>query len=75
LRIVARPYNHLGLQSRFRPHPFSASALSDSAAITLFFTHGLLNFGIDFKGGTLLEVQGQIRWAPDIASMRGFFDS
>src|SRR6202011_375745 len=37
-------------------------------AITLFFPHGL-NFGIDFKGGTLMEVQAKSGSA-DIASMR-----
>src|SRR6185437_634873 len=36
--------------------------------ITLFFTHGL-NFGIDFKGGTLLEVQAKSGTA-DLAAMR-----
>ena len=37
-------------------------------AIILFFTHGL-NFGIDFKGGTLMEVQSK-SGAADIAAMR-----
>ncbi|HEY0235063.1 MAG TPA: protein translocase subunit SecF, partial [Afipia sp.] len=37
-------------------------------AITLFFTHGL-NFGIDFKGGTLLEIQSKSGPA-DIAALR-----
>jgi len=37
-------------------------------AITLYFTHGL-NFGIDFKGGTLLEIQTKTGPA-DIAALR-----
>ena len=37
-------------------------------AIVLFFTHGL-NFGIDFKGGTLMEVQAK-SGAADLAQMR-----
>jgi preprotein translocase subunit SecF len=39
----------------FRRFSFPTSALLSIVAITLFFTHGL-NFGIDFKGGTLLEI-------------------
>jgi preprotein translocase subunit SecF len=53
---------------RFRRISFPISALLSIVAITLFFTHGL-NFGIDFKGGTLLEVQAKSGNA-DIASMR-----
>src|SRR6185437_15080906 len=41
--------------------------------ITLFFTHGL-NFGIDFKGGTLLEVQAKSGTA-DLAAMRATLSS
>src|SRR5205807_8417208 len=41
-------------------------------AITLFFTHGL-NFGIDFRGGTLLEVRAKPGTA-DIAAMRTTLD-
>src|SRR5262249_16258954 len=37
-------------------------------AITLFFTHGL-NFGIDFKGGTLLEIQDK-SGTDDLARLR-----
>lgn len=55
--------------TRFRRISFPISALLTILAITLFFTHGL-NFGIDFKGGTLLEVQAKSGQA-DIADMRG----
>ncbi|HEX8030360.1 MAG TPA: hypothetical protein VF491_17920, partial [Vicinamibacterales bacterium] len=44
--------------TRFRRISFPISALLSIPAIVLFFTHGL-NFGIDFKGGTLLEVQAK----------------
>ena len=43
---------------RFRRISFPLSAIASIAAILLFFTHGL-NFGIDFVGGTLLEVQSK----------------
>jgi preprotein translocase subunit SecF len=54
--------------TRFRRISFPISALLSILAITLFFTHGL-NFGIDFKGGTLLEVQAK-SGDVNIASMR-----
>jgi preprotein translocase subunit SecF len=54
--------------TRFRRISFPISAMLSIVAITLFFTHGL-NFGIDFKGGTLLEVQAK-SGAADLASMR-----
>lgn len=54
--------------TRFRRISFPISALLSIAAIVLFFTHGL-NFGIDFKGGTLLEVQTKSGPA-DISAMR-----
>ena len=44
--------------TRFRRISFPISALLSIVAITLFFTHGL-NFGIDFKGGTLMEVHAK----------------
>nr|WP_208408068.1 protein translocase subunit SecF [Variibacter gotjawalensis] len=53
---------------RFRRISFPISALLSIIAIVLYFTHGL-NFGIDFKGGTLLEVQ-QKGGPADIAKMR-----
>jgi preprotein translocase subunit SecF len=54
--------------TRFRRISFPISALLTIAAIVLFFTHGL-NFGIDFKGGTLMEVQSKSGQA-DISDMR-----
>ncbi|WP_420971449.1 protein translocase subunit SecF [Bradyrhizobium sp. B120] len=54
--------------TRFRRISFPISALLSIVAITLFFTHGL-NFGIDFKGGTLLEVRAK-SGTVDIAAMR-----
>ena len=54
--------------TRFRRISFPISALLSIAAIVLFFTHGL-NFGIDFKGGTLLEVQAKSGTA-DLTSLR-----
>jgi preprotein translocase subunit SecF len=53
---------------RFRRISFPVSALLSIVAITLYFTHGL-NFGIDFMGGTLIEVQSKSGPA-DIAKMR-----
>jgi preprotein translocase subunit SecF len=54
--------------TQFRRISFPISAVLSICAITLFFTHGL-NFGIDFKGGTLMEVQTKSGPA-DIATMR-----
>ena len=45
---------------RFRRISFPVSALMSILAISLYFFHGL-NFGIDFKGGTLIEVQTKSR--------------
>ncbi len=66
LRIV--PDNTHFDFTRFRRISFPISALLSIVAITLFFTHGL-NFGIDFKGGTLMEIRAKSGTA-DIASMR-----
>src|SRR6185295_988523 len=53
---------------RFRRISFPVSAILSIAAILLYFVHGL-NFGIDFVGGTLMEVQ--IKAGPaDLAKMR-----
>ena len=53
---------------RFRRISFPMSALLSIFAISLYFFHGL-NFGIDFKGGTLMEVQSKVGDA-DLAKMR-----
>src|ERR1700735_1041211 len=53
---------------RFRRISFPVSALLSIAAILLYFFHGL-NFGIDFVGGTLMEVQTKADPA-DLAKMR-----
>jgi len=66
LRIV--PDNTHFDFTQFRRISFPISALASIVAITLFFTHGL-NFGIDFRGGTLLEVRAKSGPA-DLASMR-----
>ncbi len=54
---------------RFRRISFPISALLSIAAMVLYFTHGL-NMGIDFVGGTLMEVQSKTGPA-DLAKMRG----
>jgi preprotein translocase subunit SecF len=58
---------------RFRRISFPLSAVMSILAITLYFTHGL-NFGIDFKGGTLIEIQTKSGPA-DLAKMRASLDS
>ncbi len=54
---------------RFRRISFPISAAMSILAISLYFFHGL-NFGIDFKGGTLIEVQTKAGQAADLAKMR-----
>lgn len=71
LRIV--PDNTSFDFTRFRRISFPISALLSIVAIILFFTHGL-NFGIDFKGGTLLEIQAKSGTA-DIPAMRATLGS
>jgi preprotein translocase subunit SecF len=66
LRIV--PDNTKFDFMRVRRISFPVSALMSILAIFLYFTHGL-NFGIDFKGGTLIEVQTKAGPA-DLAKMR-----
>jgi preprotein translocase subunit SecF len=58
---------------RFRRISFPVSALLSIAAIALYFFHGL-NFGIDFVGGTLMEVQTKAGPA-DLAKMRSTIGS
>jgi preprotein translocase subunit SecF len=53
---------------RFRRISFPISAILSIVAILLYFFHGL-NFGIDFVGGTLMEVQSKAGPA-DLAKMR-----
>jgi preprotein translocase subunit SecF len=53
---------------RFRRISFPISAMLSIAAILLYFLHGL-NFGIDFVGGTLIEVETKSGPA-DLAQMR-----
>jgi preprotein translocase subunit SecF len=53
---------------RFRRISFPISAVLSIVAIALYFTHGL-NFGIDFRGGTLLEIQ-QKGGPADISQLR-----
>ena len=66
LRIV--PDNTKFDFMRFRRISFPVSALMSILAISLYFFHGL-NFGIDFKGGTLMEVR-TTSGAADISNMR-----
>jgi preprotein translocase subunit SecF len=58
---------------RFRRISFPVSAMLSIAAIMLYFFHGL-NFGIDFIGGTLIEVQTKAGPA-DLAKMRATIGS
>jgi preprotein translocase SecF subunit len=53
---------------RFRRWAFPLSALLSVLSILLFFGWGM-NFGIDFKGGTLVELQSR-SGAADIADIR-----
>jgi preprotein translocase subunit SecF len=53
---------------RWRTFTFPLSAVMSLVIVGLFFTHGL-NFGIDFKGGTLMELQAKSGTA-DVADVR-----
>jgi preprotein translocase SecF subunit len=53
---------------RFRRWSFPLSAAMSILAVLLFFTVGM-NFGIDFKGGTLVELQSRAERA-DVAAVR-----
>jgi preprotein translocase subunit SecF len=66
LRIV--PDNTRFDFMRFRRISFPISAMLSIVAMLLYFYHGL-NFGIDFVGGTLIEVQTKVGPA-DLAKMR-----
>ena len=59
--------------TQFRRISFPISAMLSIIAIVLFFTHPL-NFGIDFKGGTLMEVRAKSGTA-DLAQMRSTLGS
>jgi preprotein translocase subunit SecF len=58
---------------RFRRISFPLSAALSIVAMLLYFFHGL-NFGIDFRGGTLMEVQSKVG-AADLAKMRATLGS
>ena len=53
---------------KYRSFSFPASALAMIASVVLFFAVSL-NFGIDFKGGTLVELQAK-QEAADISDVR-----
>lgn len=58
---------------RFRRISYPLSAVMSILAMLLFFTHGL-NYGVDFVGGTLIEVQSKTGPA-DLAKMRATMGS
>jgi preprotein translocase subunit SecF len=66
LRIV--PDNTRFKIVRFRRFSYPFSALYSILTLVLFVTVGL-NFGIDFRGGTLMEMQAK-NGKPDIAQVR-----
>ena len=72
LRIV--PDNTKFDFMRFRRISFPISAAMSILAISLYFFHGL-NFGIDFKGGTLIEIQTKSGQPADLAKMRASLNS
>ncbi|MBX9618013.1 MAG: protein translocase subunit SecF [Hyphomicrobiales bacterium] len=57
---------------RFRRYSYPFSAFLSLATIVLLLWHGL-NFGIDFKGGTLIEMQAKAG-APNTAHVREVAD-
>jgi preprotein translocase SecF subunit len=54
---------------RFRDICFWGSIISMTVSVALFLTMGL-NYGVDFKGGTMLEVQTKSGGPADIQTMR-----
>lgn len=54
---------------RFRRVTFPLSAVMSVVTVLLFVTVGL-NFGIDFKGGTLVELQAKPGQTADVAEIR-----
>ncbi|MBB2962149.1 protein translocase subunit SecF [Methylobacterium sp. R2-1] len=54
---------------RFRRVTFPLSAVMSVVTLLLFITVGL-NFGIDFKGGTLVELQAKAGQTADVAEIR-----
>ncbi|GAB6845210.1 preprotein translocase subunit SecF [Methylorubrum rhodinum] len=54
---------------RFRRFTFPLSAIVSVATVVLFLTMGL-NYGIDFKGGTLVELQAKAGQKADVAEIR-----
>ncbi|GJD90556.1 MULTISPECIES: protein translocase subunit SecF [Methylobacterium] len=54
---------------RFRRITFPLSAILSVATVVLFVTVGL-NFGIDFKGGTLVELQAKPGKTTDVGAIR-----
>jgi len=58
---------------RFRRVSFPSSAILSIVAICLYFFVGL-NFGIDFVGGTILEVKTKSGEAAELAKMRTSLD-
>lgn len=54
---------------RFRHVTFPLSAVMSVATVVLFLTVGL-NFGIDFKGGTLVELQAKPGKTTDVGAIR-----
>lgn len=58
---------------QFRRISFPISAVLSICALTLYFTHGM-NFGIDFRGGTLMEIQTKTGPA-NLAQIRTSLDS
>jgi preprotein translocase subunit SecF len=70
LRIVPDDTNFSFI--RFRRFSFPASAILSILSLVAFFTVGL-NYGIDFKGGTLMEVRAASGKA-DVGSLRSVLE-